>query len=103
MVPGNMRNGKLMKHILVIGDRFTRKVWHTVLATKETPTVTQGFKSLMPQIIASSSAGVSTRQRGKQDQGSRPKQMVVASAPWALHQEFEDYVSSLGIVVRNKR
>ena len=42
-----------------------------------------------------------TRQRGKQD-ASKPKQIVVDSAPWALSQEFEDYMQSLGILVRNE-
>ena len=95
-----MKNGKLMKHILVIGDRFTRKVWHIVLADKGTPTVIQGFKELMPEILDSDST-LSTRRKGKLE-GNRPKQMVVDSAPWALSKQFEDYMASLGIVVRNK-
>ena len=102
MVPGNLKDGELMKHILVIGDRFTRKLWHIVLANKETETVIQGFKELMPTILQSSSTGVSTRRtQGKEDRG-RPKQIVVDSAPWALSREFEEYMKSLGIVVRNK-
>ena len=96
MVPGNMRDGKLMKHILVVGDRFTRKVWYTILAGKDTPTVVQGFRELIPKITSTGK-----RLHGKVS-ASQPKQIVVDSAPWALSKEFEDYMESQGIVVRNK-
>ena len=52
-----------MKHILVIGDRFTRKVWAIILANKETPTVIQGFKDLMPQILDSGGYSVNKTAR----------------------------------------
>ena len=54
----------------------------------------------MPEILDSDST-LSTRRKGKLE-GNRPKQMVVDSAPWALSKQFEDYMASLGIVVRNK-
>ena len=53
-----------------------------------------GFRKLMPQITSGSVIA------GKQD--AQPRQTVVDSAPWALSREFEQYMNSLGIQVRNK-
>ncbi len=69
-----MKNSELMANILVIGDRFTRKVWYIVLANKETPTVIQGLKNIMPQIATSGGSWVSDHQRGNQGI-SKPKQI----------------------------
>ena len=50
-VKGNLVNGQLQTMILVVGDRFTRKVWATTLPGKSTPEVMAGFRKLWPDII----------------------------------------------------
>ena len=46
-VKGNLDvNGELQTMILVVGDRFTRKVWATTLPGKSTDEVLAGFKKL---------------------------------------------------------
>ena len=42
--------GKLQRMILVVGDRFTRKVWATSLPGKTNQEVLDGFKELWPEI-----------------------------------------------------
>ena len=65
--------------ILVVGDRFTRKVWATSLPGKTNQEVLDGFKDLWPQILKD--AGSSTAgQRVTTKTDSGPKQIVVDSA-----------------------
>ena len=99
--PGNVRNGQLQTMILVIGDRFTRKVWATPLPGKSTQEVLAGFKKLWPEIMKDAGASRDrTRATTKSDIGVR--QLVADSATWAVRAELEEWLGRKGVKLRNK-
>ena len=77
-VAGNKRLGKLQTMILVIGDRFTRRVWATTLATKTTEDVVAGFRKLLTEIHAEAKSVYNQSVKGRKlDKTSfTPRQMV---------------------------
>ena len=100
-VKGNLVDGELQTMILVVGDRFTRKVWATTLPGKSTPEVIAGFKKLWPDIIKDAGASRDeTRATTKTDMGVR--QLVADSATWATSAELAAWMKKRGVIVRNK-
>ena len=64
-----MPGGVLQTMILVIQDRFTRKVWAKTLPGKESAEVVTGFEDVLGQITRSTTAD--TRKTGRADTGVR--------------------------------